>query len=103
MPTEELGAAAHRKVDMEAWMPGRGNWGEVRRCTSKDVTPKLTTLVYRFLRRPTAPLTRPDGCILPTVRPRRPHLTTRTHRRRPRLPRRRSRTPSMERPPPFPG
>jgi seryl-tRNA synthetase len=29
MPTEELGHAAHRKYDMEAWMPGRGGWGEV--------------------------------------------------------------------------
>jgi seryl-tRNA synthetase len=29
MPTEELGAAAYRKYDMEAWMPGRGSWGEV--------------------------------------------------------------------------
>lgn len=30
MPSEELGAPAWRKVDMEAWMPGRGKWGEVR-------------------------------------------------------------------------
>jgi seryl-tRNA synthetase len=29
MPTEELGASASRKWDMEAWMPGRGKWGEV--------------------------------------------------------------------------
>ena len=29
MPTEELGASAYRKYDMEAWMPGRGDWGEV--------------------------------------------------------------------------
>jgi len=29
MPTEELGASAYRKYDMEAWMPGRGRWGEV--------------------------------------------------------------------------
>lgn len=29
MPTEELGASAARKYDMEAWMPGRGKWGEV--------------------------------------------------------------------------
>ncbi|WFD00049.1 serine--tRNA ligase [Malassezia yamatoensis] len=29
MPTEELGASAFRKVDIEAWMPGRGDWGEV--------------------------------------------------------------------------
>lgn len=29
MPTEELGASAYRKYDMEAWMPGRKTWGEV--------------------------------------------------------------------------
>ncbi|PWN23346.1 class II aaRS and biotin synthetase, partial [Microstroma glucosiphilum] len=29
MPTEELGASAFRKFDIEAWMPGRGTWGEV--------------------------------------------------------------------------
>ncbi|KAI0308190.1 seryl-tRNA synthetase [Multifurca ochricompacta] len=29
MPTEELGASAHRKYDIEAWMPGRGSWGEI--------------------------------------------------------------------------
>lgn len=29
MPTEELGASAYRKYDIEVWMPGRGNWGEV--------------------------------------------------------------------------
>jgi seryl-tRNA synthetase len=29
MPTEELGASAFRKYDVEAWMPGRGSWGEI--------------------------------------------------------------------------
>ncbi|KAL1407445.1 Serine--tRNA ligase, mitochondrial [Vanrija albida] len=29
MPTAELGASASRKYDMEAWMPGRGKWGEI--------------------------------------------------------------------------
>lgn len=29
MSTEELGASAYRKYDIEAWMPGRGSWGEV--------------------------------------------------------------------------
>lgn len=29
MPTEELGASAYRKYDVEAWMPGRGSWGEI--------------------------------------------------------------------------
>jgi len=29
MPSEELGGSASRKWDMEAWMPGRGKWGEV--------------------------------------------------------------------------
>ena len=29
MPTEELGAPAFIKYDMEAWMPGRNAWGEI--------------------------------------------------------------------------
>jgi seryl-tRNA synthetase len=29
MPTQELGLPAYRKFDIEAWMPGRGRFGEV--------------------------------------------------------------------------
>ncbi|KAJ1729822.1 seryl-tRNA synthetase [Coemansia biformis] len=29
MPTQELGASAYQKFDVEAWMPGRGAWGEI--------------------------------------------------------------------------
>ena len=29
MPSEELGAAAYRKIDVEAWMPGHDMFGEV--------------------------------------------------------------------------
>jgi len=29
MPTQELGAPAYRKIDMEAWLPGKQFWGEV--------------------------------------------------------------------------
>ena len=29
MTSEELGASAYRKYDIEAWMPGRGSWGEI--------------------------------------------------------------------------
>ena len=29
MPSEELGASAYRKFDIEAWMPGRDEYGEV--------------------------------------------------------------------------
>ncbi|KAK9896867.1 seryl-tRNA synthetase [Cystobasidium minutum MCA 4210] len=29
MSTEELGGAAYQKYDIEAWMPGRGSWGEL--------------------------------------------------------------------------
>lgn len=34
MPTEELGAPAYRKYDMEAWMPGMQKWGEISSCSS---------------------------------------------------------------------
>lgn len=36
MPSEELGASAYRKVDIEAWMPGKGVWGEVRIISVSD-------------------------------------------------------------------
>nr|XP_015196128.1 PREDICTED: serine--tRNA ligase, mitochondrial [Lepisosteus oculatus] len=29
MPTQELGPPAYRKFDIEAWMPGRGSFGEI--------------------------------------------------------------------------
>eukprot|EP00043_Microstomoeca_roanoka_P007312 m.70433 g.70433 ORF g.70433 m.70433 type:complete len:458 (-) comp13776_c1_seq2:559-1932(-) len=29
MPTQDLGAPAYRKYDIEAWMPGRGSYGEI--------------------------------------------------------------------------
>lgn len=29
MPLHELGAPAYTKTDMEAWMPGRGVYGEI--------------------------------------------------------------------------
>ncbi|KAJ2712436.1 seryl-tRNA synthetase [Coemansia spiralis] len=29
MPTQELGASAYQKFDVEAWMPGRRAWGEI--------------------------------------------------------------------------
>lgn len=36
MATEELGAAAYRKFDMEAWMPSRNDYGEV--CSASNCT-----------------------------------------------------------------
>ena len=34
MPTEELGASAWRKFDVEVWMPGLARWGEVASITN---------------------------------------------------------------------
>jgi seryl-tRNA synthetase len=34
MATEELGAAAYRKYDIEAWFPGRGDFGEISSTSS---------------------------------------------------------------------
>ena len=36
MPTEELGAAAYRKFDVEVYMPGREEYGEV--CSASNCT-----------------------------------------------------------------
>jgi seryl-tRNA synthetase len=51
MPTEELGASAYRKYDIEAWMPGRGSWGEVSslsNCT--DYQARRLHIRYRLSR-----------------------------------------------------
>lgn len=48
MPTEELGASAYRKYDMEAWMPGRATWGEISstsNCT--DYQSRRLSIRYR--------------------------------------------------------
>lgn len=34
MPTSDLGAPAMKKYDCEAWMPGRGSWGELTSCSN---------------------------------------------------------------------
>lgn len=36
MATEELGAAAYRKFDVEAWMPSKQQYGEV--CSASNCT-----------------------------------------------------------------
>lgn len=50
MPTEELGASAYRKVDIEAWMPGRGSWGEIS-STSNCTDYQARRLHVRYKRR----------------------------------------------------
>jgi seryl-tRNA synthetase len=51
MPTEELGAAAYRKVDCEAWMPGRGaggSYGEVTSASNcQDFQARRLNIRYR--------------------------------------------------------
>ncbi|KAI0698394.1 seryl-tRNA synthetase [Cerioporus squamosus] len=52
MPSEELGASAYRKYDAEAWMPGRGSWGEIS-STSNCTDYQARRLHIRY-RRPTS-------------------------------------------------
>ncbi|RXK39983.1 serine-tRNA ligase [Tremella mesenterica] len=57
MPTEELGASACRKYDMEAWMPGRGKWGEITstsNCT--DYQARRLHIRHRHFPPPSPPL-----------------------------------------------
>ncbi|KAH9486542.1 Serine--tRNA ligase, chloroplastic/mitochondrial [Psilocybe cubensis] len=66
MPTEELGASAYRKYDIEAWMPGRGSWGEVSslsNCT--DYQSRRLHIRYR-----------PQGGVTDTPLPRLPFAHT---------------------------
>ncbi|CAO3638972.1 unnamed protein product [Cunninghamella echinulata] len=52
MPTNELGASAYRKYDMEAWLPGRQKWGEIS-STSNCTDYQARRLSIRY--RPTHP------------------------------------------------
>ncbi|KAJ9094760.1 hypothetical protein QFC21_005919 [Naganishia friedmannii] len=55
MPTEELGAPAFRKIDMEAWMPGRGKWGEISSTSNcKDFQSRRLHIRHRPRGDPTA-------------------------------------------------
>ncbi len=48
MPTEELGASAHRKYDIEAWMPGRNEFGEVSSASNcTDYQSRRLNIRYR--------------------------------------------------------
>ncbi|KAM9318860.1 serine--tRNA ligase, mitochondrial isoform 2-T2 [Pholidichthys leucotaenia] len=47
MPTQELGPSAHRKYDIEAWMPGRNSYGEISsgsNCT--DYQSRRLNIIY---------------------------------------------------------
>lgn len=56
MPTEELGASAYRKIDIEAWMPGRGSWGEIS-STSNCTDYQARRLHIRYRRSQSIPST----------------------------------------------
>ncbi|CAI4225431.1 unnamed protein product [Auanema sp. JU1783] len=48
MPSEELGAPAARKIDIEAWMPGRQRYGEVSSASNcKDFQARRLGIKYR--------------------------------------------------------
>jgi len=49
MPSQELGASAYRKYDMEAWLPGKEFWGEVSCVVFKKNERKSLTTVCRNL------------------------------------------------------
>ncbi|XP_076464341.1 serine--tRNA ligase-like [Babylonia areolata] len=48
MPTEELGAPAYRKFDIETWMPGRSFWGEISSASNcTDFQSRRLNIQYR--------------------------------------------------------
>jgi seryl-tRNA synthetase len=68
MPSQELGASAFRKYDMEVWMPGHQTWGEVSslsNCT--DYQSRRLLIRYRPLTRKgsTSQTDKPSSGTLP--------------------------------------
>ncbi|CAG8712198.1 11066_t:CDS:2, partial [Dentiscutata erythropus] len=51
MPTYELGANAYRKFDMEAWMPGRGKWGEISSASNSIAVPRMIISILENFQR----------------------------------------------------
>ncbi|XP_058797805.1 serine--tRNA ligase, mitochondrial [Phymastichus coffea] len=48
MPPNELGSPAYRKIDIEAWMPGRKQFGEVSSCSNcTDYQARRLNIKYR--------------------------------------------------------
>lgn len=45
MPTQELGAPAYRKFDIETWMPAKELWGEVGRVLFNTSTEQINVCV----------------------------------------------------------
>jgi seryl-tRNA synthetase len=51
MPTHDLGAPAQRKFDIEAWMPGRGSYGEISSASNcTDYQARRLNIRYRDVR-----------------------------------------------------
>ncbi|KAL8219852.1 UNVERIFIED_CONTAM: seryl-tRNA synthetase [Gekko kuhli] len=47
MPTQELGLPAYRKFDIEAWMPGRGTYGEISSASNcTDYQSRRLSIMY---------------------------------------------------------
>ena len=66
MPTEELGASAYRKYDAEAWMPGRGGWGEIS-STSNCTDYQARRLHIRHHHAPASPTASPSDQAQPPL------------------------------------
>ncbi|MEE6490585.1 hypothetical protein FKM82_015908 [Ascaphus truei] len=50
MPTQELGLPAYRKYDIEAWMPGRGKYGEISSASNcTDYQSRRLNIMYQKL------------------------------------------------------
>jgi seryl-tRNA synthetase len=48
MPTGDLGAPAYRKLDMEAWLPGLGRYGEISSASNcTDYQARRLNIRYR--------------------------------------------------------
>ncbi|CAK1556369.1 unnamed protein product [Leptosia nina] len=69
MPPHELGAPAYRKYDIEAWMPGRQNYGEISSCSNcTDYQSRRLNIKYCDVNKTTYVHTlNGTGCAIPRM------------------------------------
>jgi seryl-tRNA synthetase len=75
MPTQDLGAPAYRKFDVEAWMPGLKRYGEISSASNcTDYQSRRLNIRYRCVRACVRACARVCVCVCPLHSHTNPHI-----------------------------